>query len=189
MPASRASHFASVLLLSFMAPLIIGAQGPRSNFVERVLSAHNREREAVGLKPMKWSPELANSANSWANHLARISRLEHSPEPWGAEPEGENLWAGTAGFYQPEAMVGLWIDEKRDFKPGIFPDNSRSGDAEKVGHYTQVVWGQSLEVGCALQRGLVEDFLVCRYKVAGNVLGQSPLAMPAAGSGPRALSR
>jgi len=68
-------------------------------------------------------------------------------------------------------MVQLWIDEKRDFKPGIFPNNSRSGDIEAVGHYTQLVWRATTKVGCALGHGRQFDFLVCRYANPGNVMG------------------
>jgi len=71
-------------------------------------------------------------------------------------------------------MVGLWVAEKRDFKPGVFPANSRTGDVEAVGHYTQLVWRRSSAVGCALAHGRAEDFLVCRYSTAGNVVGQLP---------------
>jgi hypothetical protein len=79
------------------------------------------------------------------------------------------------GYYQPEAMVGLWVSEKSDFKPGVFPNNSRAGDVEKVGHYTQLIWAQTRQVGCALERGREEDFLVCRYSAAGNVMGERPI--------------
>lgn len=176
MAASRSAHLAAVLALSFVTPFAMGAQGPRDNLDGRLLAAHNRERAELGLAPMRWNPELAASAKSWARHLALTSRFEHSPDDPKSEPEGENLWAGTAGYYQPESMVGLWIDEKDDFKPGIFPNNSRSGDIERVGHYTQLVWAQTEEVGCAVQRGRAEDVLVCRYKSAGNVVGKSPFA-------------
>ena len=71
-------------------------------------------------------------------------------------------------------MVGLWVAEKSDYRPGVFPNNSRSGDVEKVGHYTQVIWRTSHRVGCATALGREEEFLVCRYSDAGNVMGQRP---------------
>ena len=71
-------------------------------------------------------------------------------------------------------MVGLWIAEKSDFKPGIIPNNSISGDLEKVGHYTQGMWRSSRAVGCAVAHGHEDDFLVCRYSEGGNVIGERP---------------
>ncbi|MEO7787879.1 MAG: CAP domain-containing protein [Sphingomicrobium sp.] len=149
----------------------MGGLGLRQDFDTRLLAAQNRERAALGVPPLKWNPALAVGAQSWAKHLARTGRFEHSPDDPAAEPEGENLWAGSVGQYPPESMIGLWIAEKRDFKPGVFPNNSRSGRVESVSHYTQLVWADTHEVGCALERGTSEDILVCRYAQAGNVIG------------------
>ena len=130
----------------------------------------------LGAAPLKWDPVLARSARDWARHLARTGRFEHSPDsPWWSDPEGENLWAGTVGYYQAESMVGLWAAEKRDYKAGVFPNNSRSGRVENVSHYTQLVWSSTGAVGCALEQGAEEDVLVCRYSQAGNVLGERPI--------------
>jgi len=92
----------------------------------------------------------------------------------GPPIEGENLWAGTPRAYSPEAMVALWAAEKTDYRPGVFPNNSRSGDLERVGHYTQLIWRGSGQVGCATAIGRDEEFLVCRYSGAGNVYGERP---------------
>jgi hypothetical protein len=72
-------------------------------------------------------------------------------------------------------MVGLWRAERTDYRPGVFPSNSRSGDVEKVGHYTQLIWRNSRRVGCATAVGRYEEFLVCRYSEAGNISGQRPI--------------
>jgi hypothetical protein len=71
-------------------------------------------------------------------------------------------------------MVHLWVSEKRDYRPGVFPNISRSGDIEQVGHYTQLIWRASRQVGCATAVGRDEEFLVCRYSSAGNVYGERP---------------
>jgi hypothetical protein len=105
--------------------------------------------------------------------LAQTGRFEHAPENHAA-PEGENLWAGTRGYYTPEAMVNAWIREKRFFRPGTFPDNSTTGKVEDIGHYTQVVWRATREVGCAEAASANEDILVCRYAEAGNYRGEQP---------------
>ena len=156
-----------------LAPLMMGAADPQIAFDQRLLIAHNRERLDLGLEPVRWDPTLAQSAQRWADYLASTGRFEHAPENHRA-PEGENLWAGTRGYFQPEAMVGAWIREKRFFRPGVFPDNSTTGRWEDVGHYTQLVWRATSQVGCAEAASEREDILVCRYSEAGNYRGERP---------------
>lgn len=81
---------------------------------------------------------------------------------------------GTAGRFAPEAMVGAWIEEKAYFTRGTFPRVSRTGQWADVGHYTQMVWRDTSEVGCAVARGRRADVLVCRYARPGNVVGRAP---------------
>ena len=166
----------SLIALGLMvaSPLLIGGTVARADFNQRLLAAHNSERAAMGVPPLAWNAGLAADARVWANELAATGRFEHSPDEPGEEPQGENLWAGTPRAFSPEAMVRLWSTEKRDYRPGVFPNNSRSGDVENVGHYTQLIWRASRQVGCASAVGRNEEFLVCRYSEAVNVVGQRP---------------
>jgi hypothetical protein len=41
-----------------------------------------------------------------------------------------------------------------------------------VAHYVQIVWRGTRAVGCAMASGASDDYLVCRYSPAGNVVGQ-----------------
>ena len=173
MQSTARSIFAIAILAC--GPLLMGGTTNRANFNERLLAAHNAERAAIGVPPLQWNDRLAADARIWADELAATGRFEHSPDEPGQEPQGENLWAGTPHAFSPEAMVHLWVSEKRDYRPGVFPNNSRSGDVENVGHYTQLVWRSSREVGCATAVGTREEFLVCRYSDAGNVYGERPV--------------
>jgi hypothetical protein len=161
-----------VCAVVLIAPFVMGTM-PLMSFDDRVLAAHNRERLDLGLEPLNWNPALAQSAQQWADYLASTGRFEHAPENRAA-PEGENLWAGTKGYFAPEAMVDAWIREKRFFRVGLFPDNSITGKVEDIGHYTQVVWRATTQVGCAEAASASEDILVCRYAEAGNYRGERP---------------
>ena len=172
MNAINRSFLAFALLLG--SPVLMGATAVRSDFNQRVLAAQNSERAIAGVPSLAWSDTLSADAKVWADRLAATGRFEHSPDEAGQAPQGENLWAGTPRAFSPEAMVGLWIAEKRDYRPGIFPNNSRSGDVENVGHYTQVIWRNTRQVGCATALGKNEEGLVCRYSEAGNVYGERP---------------
>ena len=51
------------------------------------LNAHNKYRKLHGAPPLKWSGKLQNSAQKWANQLARAQQLQHDNQ----QAEGENL--------------------------------------------------------------------------------------------------
>jgi hypothetical protein len=170
---STGLRIAAAALVALSAPLLQGNVGRLSSLNERVLAAHNRERATAGLPALQWDDKLAAEAAPWAAHLAKLGTLDHADTD-EEDPEGENLWLGTSGHYSPEDMVGLWIAEKKDFRPGTFPDNSRTGDFEDVGHYTQLMWRKTGRVGCALAAGRADEILVCRYREAGNVEGERP---------------
>lgn len=168
---ARARLAACATLL--VAPMLMGSLDLQSDLKRRVLATHNDERAQVGVPPLRWNADLAASAAEWADHLAATGALEHAPENPDA-PQGENLWAGTRGRFTPEAMTAAWIREKQHFQPGRFPNNSKTGRVEDVGHYTQVVWRSTRDVGCAMAATQDEDILVCRYSDAGNYRGERP---------------
>jgi hypothetical protein len=140
-----------------------------------VLAVHNRERAAVGVPPLVWNDTLAADARTYAQYLVQTGKLDHPSAEWVAahpmSPEGENL-AGRHGASptQPIAqeMQG-WIAEKNAFQglPSATGDNA-------VGHYTQMIWKSTTQVGCATATGNNYDVLVCRYTPPGNVNGQNP---------------
>lgn len=165
----------ALMALTCSTFLLQGNISRSTNLDERLLAAHNRERTSAGIPPLEWDRDLVASAAEWGSHLAELDELEHYPDdPNDPDPEGENLWLGTRGYFAPEDMVGMWIEEKQHFKPGIFPENSRTGDLEDVGHYTQLMWRSSDKVGCAVTQSSKYDFLVCRYREGGNVIGERP---------------
>jgi hypothetical protein len=170
----RKARLAAAAALALAAPVLIGGTGRLTSLDERLLAAHNRERTAAGIPALAWDAELAAEARIWGETLAASGEFEHDPDTDEEDPQGENLWAGTRGAYAPEEMVGGWIEEKKHFRHGRFPNNSATGDFADVGHYTQLMWRESDRVGCALADGAKEEVLVCRYRTAGNVVGERP---------------
>jgi hypothetical protein len=148
------------------------AQRFASEFPGRILAAHNAERAAARVVPLVWDSTLAAGAALYAQQLAMSGRFDHS-DRHARRGIGENLWMGSHGAFSPEAMVGGWASEKRWFVPGVFPNNSRTGSWEDVGHYTQMIWPSTQRVGCALASSGRIDYLVCRYATAGNMDGRA----------------
>ena len=172
--AGRTIRRSAALALALAAPLLIGGTGRLTSLDQRLLAAHNRERDSAGIASLAWDPQLAAEAAAWGETLAASGAFEHADNGDEDDPQGENLWAGTRGAYSPEEMVEGWIEEKRVYRPGRFPDNSTTGDFADVGHYTQLMWRDTDRVGCALAEGAEEEVLVCRYRTAGNVVGERP---------------
>jgi hypothetical protein len=146
---------------------------PQASEAARLLMSHNAERARLGLAPLAWNSSLARDARDYARVLLQRGRLQHASHA-ERKGTGENLWMGTAGAWNSEAMVGMFLDERRHFRAAAFPDVSLTGKWSDVGHYTQIVWRGTREVGCAIDTGSGLDVLVCRYHPAGNVLGQKP---------------
>lgn len=159
----------AVLLLS-ASPL--KAQPPVDSRLRHIFSAQNVARTELGLPPLAWNGTLAGEAKQWADHLAVTKDFNHGVG--AGSGHGENLWKGTKGAYSPDEMASAWIDEKRYFRAGRFPDVSTTGDWKTVGHYSQIVWRETNEVGCAIASNEDSDILVCRYANPGNVVGQQP---------------
>lgn len=190
MPSIRALAVVAVATLFAVQPLAAQVTvTPTELVADRLLAAQNAERARVGVKPLVWSAKLADHAKKWAQTLATSDMFEHAPV--GADGgEGENLWYGSNNDYTPEEMIAFFVDESKLFKRGKFPDVATNGRWEDVGHYTQLVWKDTREVGCTIVSNQRRDFLVCRYWPAGNVIGQTvfdynrpapkPVAIPAA---------
>lgn len=136
-----------------------------------MLEAHNMARGEVGLPPLVWNESLVRDAESWAGHLAQRNLFDHA-SPQIRKGQGENLWRGTRDRWSPWEMIGFFTAEKRHFRPGNFPEVSRTGRWSDVGHYTQIIWPDTREVGCAIVRTNADEVLVCRYWPAGNIWGQ-----------------
>lgn len=151
----------------------VGVPAGAAGIKDAILAAHNAARADAGTPDLAWSDQLAADAAPWARELARRGTLEHSPAQ-GRAGEGENLWMGTAGAYTLGQMVGGWTAEKASFRPGVFPDVATRGGWQAVGHYTQMIWRDTTQVGCALATSGHWDVLVCRYAPAGNMVGEAP---------------
>lgn len=153
-------------------PPQLPVQAQPSAFASRLLADQNGERVRKGASPLSWSHQLAQEAQSCADRLAHDDRMYHSDRET-RRGAGENLWYGSAGYYSADNMVGGFLAERKAYKPGTFPEVSKTGRWQDVGHYTQVIWPGTQQVGCAVSHNKAHDFLVCRYWPAGNIMGHA----------------
>ncbi len=126
---------------------------------------HNRWRQPLGITPLRWSSNLATSAQQWANALQQQGcQLQHDPRT----AYGENLAAGS--HLTAASAVKLWAKEAANYDA----HTGHCMNGEVCRHYTQMVWAGSQEIGCGVAYCQQFALWVCRYNPPGNVAGYRP---------------
>jgi pathogenesis-related protein 1 len=131
---------------------------------QEMVAAHNLYRTQVGVPSLHWSGSLAARAQQWANTL--IQRRTFAPRRDGLF--GENLYEVVNGRATPAEVLKAWVSEKANYR---YDSNSCSA---RCGHYTQVIWRDTKEVGCGVARDAQREVWVCNYDPLGNVVGERP---------------
>lgn len=140
-----------------------------------VLRTHNDLRAQYGAAPLAWDPALADGAQGYVNILSRTGQLVHAPRE-GRGTVRENISQGLPN-YRARQLMDNWLNERRYFVPGTFPNVSTTGDWYQVGHFSQMLWPTTTTVGCARGVGAASSWLVCRYNPGGNKDGK-PVGIP-----------
>jgi pathogenesis-related protein 1 len=160
----------SVTAKNISAPKVARATGvydvSTSTGIQQMVNAHNSWRKTTGVAPLSWSPKLASFAQDWANTLVSRNEFKHRAN----NNYGENLAAAQGKSFSPKSVVEYWGEEVRDYN---YNTNSCK-PGEMCGHYTQLVWQKTKEVGCAKAKSGNKEVWVCNYNPPGNYVGQKP---------------
>ncbi|KAF0268106.1 hypothetical protein FOG51_00171 [Hanseniaspora uvarum] len=134
-----------------------------SSFASSMLSQHNAKRALhKDTDSLSWSSNLENIAQAYADSYDCSGTLTHSGKPYG-----ENLALGYP-LYDGETGIAAWYDEIKNY------DFSDPGFSDDTGHFTQVVWKDTTQVGCGYKQCSNEwgIYLVCNYLAQGNIIGE-----------------
>ncbi|KAI4295271.1 hypothetical protein L6164_035334 [Bauhinia variegata] len=152
-----------------LVPLIVLLSLLRGSYAQNspqdFVNAHNRARAQVGVGPMIWDERVASYARNYLNQLRGSCKMVHSHGQYG-----ENL-AWSSGDLSGTAAVNMWVGEKPHYD---YWSNSCVGG--QCLHYTQVVWRNSVRLGCAKVRCYDgrSTLISCNYDPPGNYIGQRP---------------
>ena len=137
-----------------------------------MVEQHNVWRKKVGTSPLTWSDELATFAQQWANHLAEQGcDMAHRPRSGEfTQKYGENIYWCSGMSATPQLVVDSWASELADFNEKTL----ECTPGKVCGHYTQVVWSSTQQVGCAMAKCGNQEIWVCNYNPPGNWVGQKP---------------
>ena len=155
-----------------LAKSVLNGTSQGVDFATSVMAVHNHERALVGVSPLTWNDTLAAGAQTWVDHIATTGEFAHSP---CSECYGESLAARDHTTAVPVAQeLANWVSEKNNYKGGPFDPATQTNASTVYAHYTQMVWNNTTEIGCATDSGGGVDYLVCRYTPPGNIVGQQP---------------
>jgi len=135
-----------------------------------VYRVHNSARAEYGAPALAWDPALVLSAGTVARERARTGTLEHSSRE-GRRTVRENISQGLP-WWSTGQLLGNWTKEKANFVPGVFPNVSRTHNWYDIGHWAQMIWIQTVLIGCARAAGIGSSWLVCHYNPGGNKDGK-----------------
>ncbi|CAH2036306.1 unnamed protein product [Thlaspi arvense] len=152
------------LLIVAVSFLVIASNA--QNTAQDYLNAHNTARSQVQVANVVWDAAVAAYAQNYANARKSDCNLVHSDGPYG-----ENLAKGSNGTFTGISAVNLWVKEKPYYN---YTTNSCTGG--QCLHYTQVVWRNSVKIGCARVQctNSLWWFVTCNYDEPGNYIGEYP---------------
>lgn len=147
-------------------PTKVTPQAISVNDSHTMLQENNKIRASLySGHPLTWSKSLQNTAQIHANALARTNTFAHS-----STKNGENLFAssGKSGYV---SALNAWYGEKKNYNLS----SNQCKPSKICGHYTQIVWKNTKEVGCAQAKSASwGTIIVCQYSPAGNYRGEKP---------------
>jgi pathogenesis-related protein 1 len=140
-----------------------------------ILKHHNQARALLGVAPLTWNNELSAYAQEWANYLvySNNNEIEHrSSLGKNTRDFGENIfWGSNFDSFSVLNASESWYEEKGAY---IYQPVSYS-NFHGTGHYTQMVWGNTKQIGVGVAKGTDGSIIVvANYYPAGNVIGMLP---------------
>uniref|UniRef100_A0A8C2G5B2 Im:7150988 n=1 Tax=Cyprinus carpio TaxID=7962 RepID=A0A8C2G5B2_CYPCA len=126
------------------------------SFKKEFLETHNQYRKQHQAPELRYSDELCSAAQKWADHLLSIRSLAHSDTE-----NGENVFYSSSSV--KKTPKDSWYSEIKDY------NFSSPGFQYSTGHFTQVVWKSSTELGVGLATDGNTVFVVGQYKPSGNI--------------------
>ena len=136
-----------------------------TDFDIEALDAHNKYRRKHHVPPLTLNKDLCKIAQSYAERLLATNSFEHSKNKYKGNEIGENLYMCSGKVATGEMATTDWYNE-------IKMHNFKKDYQSETGHFTQVVWKGTEEVGFGVANKGSRYFVVANYYPPGNFIGQ-----------------
>merc|ERR1711953_709944 len=134
---------------------------------EAGLREHNRLRALhQDTEPLELSNDLCNDAQAWADQLMSQGRFDHAETNDGENLEGATGMSPTV-VEEAVRATQSWYNELHN--PGYNFNNPGWNENPGAGHFTQVVWRETKQLGLGIAQQGRKYIVVGRYQPAGNM--------------------
>ena len=141
-------------------------------FYNQLIMKHNTLRAKHSSGPLKRLDDIAELAEVTIDGCIAAKTLVHSGTSYNGKWMGQNLYVSTGAPTADSVLQGWYTEEEvnYDYSTG----KSKNGGV--VGHFTQVVWKGSEQIGCAVKQGAWRNYansyyVCCNYFPGGNIVG------------------
>jgi uncharacterized protein YkwD len=154
---SRLLQYCCAVLVVVLA-LLQSAEALSGATRKSILAVHNKFRTKHHAPKLVYSETL----EKYAQKVSNTCKMEHSGGPYG-----ENL---AMGYKNAGSAITAWYNEVKNY------NYNSPGFSGSTGHFTQVVWKSTKEVGCGITTcNGGTKFVTCSYKDPGNMVGNNNL--------------
>ena len=155
-----------------------GDQPYSMSYAQPIVDAHNTHRANHSVSSLKWNRTMEDTAKQ----IADTCIYAHSKAA-GDGYYGQNIGAGFAPKNIGAMITNSMYNGEIDLYPGPYGSEPDGSNLEAWGHYSQIVWAGTQQVGCYttdcsvqglanVASGVGQHFTVCNYYPPGNWGGE-----------------
>lgn len=136
-----------------------------TKFDLEALEAHNKYREIHHAPPLILNKDLCKIAQEYAQKLLQNNVVTYSFGKYKGNDMGENIFMCQGTEATGEMATNDWYNEVKSH-------NFKKDFQKSSGHFTQIIWKDTKEVGFGVANRGNTYYVVANYYPPGNFLGQ-----------------
>ena len=145
-----------------------------STFYTNLVNRHNELRKKHNAGALTKLADIATLAQETADKCKSAGGLQHSGNSYNGQWMGQNLYVMGGATPTGAQVADSWYSENKDYN---YDTGKAKTNGAVIGHFTQLVWKASKQIGCAVAIGSWSGYnpsyyVCCNYFPGGNVLGQ-----------------